>query len=493
MVKAVFFACLVGLLLIFLAVPSLAHEVDNKVVVHMTETGFEPRSVLVPPRTMVIFENVSSTDRWPASNIHPTHAIYPEFDPQTPILPGKSWEFTFTKVGDWKMHDHLHPELTGSITVKESEATPSVSSPAVINWWMKLINWLKSFLVQKGLLSSMPKPTPRPIDDTITQDSQAIFTDENALYSYVKKFGSEKTVKHLHELGATMGDCHQPAHKAGHFAYEIFNEKAFQTCSAECHSGCYHGATEAYFKEHGTAHLEDNLKVICSSELNPFFSHQCIHGIGHGLMAWSNYEIHEALKHCDSLSTQTGSCHSGVFMENIVGGLAQEAGHLTKYLNDDPLFPCTIVEEKYRSACYFYQSSRMIQIFKGDFSKVADICARLPDVYRTPCFLSLGRDVGGANRNDGANAIKICGEVAKTNDRSLCLSGAVQDFFWDTSGQQEALEFCRLVSAPDTKAGCYETIFGRAIDVLPDNQSKTVFCNLVETEFSDSCRSKLRI
>ena len=55
---------------------------------------------------------------WPASNIHPTHMIYPEFDAKRPVASGKDWSFTFTKKGTWRYHDHLNPEATGTVVVE---------------------------------------------------------------------------------------------------------------------------------------------------------------------------------------------------------------------------------------------------------------------------------------------------------------------------------------------------------------------------------------
>ena len=43
------------------------------------------------------FENESGDDFWPASNVHPTHLLYPGFDAKKPILDGGSYSFTFTK------------------------------------------------------------------------------------------------------------------------------------------------------------------------------------------------------------------------------------------------------------------------------------------------------------------------------------------------------------------------------------------------------------
>ena len=57
-------------------------------------------------------------------------------------------------------------------------------------------------------------------------------------------------------------------------------------------------------------------------------------------------------------------------MENIVGSLAGTMGHYTGFISDCPHFPCNILGEKYVSSCYFCQSTRIIQLFGGDFAKV---------------------------------------------------------------------------------------------------------------------------
>jgi plastocyanin len=89
---------------------------DN--VVKFTDNGFEPSTLTVDSDTTVEFENKSSDDFWPASNVHPTHLLYPSFDAKKPVLPGDSYSFTFTKVGRWGYHNHLEPDVQGTIVVK---------------------------------------------------------------------------------------------------------------------------------------------------------------------------------------------------------------------------------------------------------------------------------------------------------------------------------------------------------------------------------------
>lgn len=338
------------------------------------------------------------------------------------------------------------------------------------------------------------KVSDRKYDSNIAEISESIFNDDDALFSYVKRFGPQKTIKYLNQLSAKFGSCHNSAHRAGHFAYEIYNEESFKLCSGECHSGCYHGATEAYFRDHGTADLHKNLNLLCNSELNGFFTHQCIHGIGHGLMAWTNYELPEALTSCDLLSQGRESCWTGVFMENIVGGLSKsdvdkggDSEHFTKYLSDDPQYPCNTVEAKYKGACYFLQTSRMMQLYYGDFKRIADACSKAEQPYQSSCFGSMGRDVGGSNPHNPEGSIIACSNVPEGNYRIDCLLGAVQDSMWDPTGQDDALKFCRLLTKKEEKNGCYNTIFGRATEIFTSNQDLKIFCSKAESEYQAIC------
>lgn len=87
------------------------------VTVTTTDKGFEPETIKIKKGTEVVFKNLGIQPHWPASNLHPTHGIYPEFDPQKAIDPGEAWPFVFKKKGAWRYHDHLYPQVTGSIEV----------------------------------------------------------------------------------------------------------------------------------------------------------------------------------------------------------------------------------------------------------------------------------------------------------------------------------------------------------------------------------------
>lgn len=104
---------------------------ENTVV--YTDEGFSPNTLEIKKGESVIFKNESSRAMWPASDIHPTHRIYSgtsliehcgsdledtAFDACQGIQPGDFWSFRFEKAGTWGYHDHLRPDLTGTIVVR---------------------------------------------------------------------------------------------------------------------------------------------------------------------------------------------------------------------------------------------------------------------------------------------------------------------------------------------------------------------------------------
>ncbi len=95
------------------AVPEGAH------VITLTKEGFVPAELTVKNGETVTFNTTTGSLFWPASNLHPSHLVYSEFDPKEPVQPDASWSFTFTKPGEWEFHDHLAPYFTGVITVTE--------------------------------------------------------------------------------------------------------------------------------------------------------------------------------------------------------------------------------------------------------------------------------------------------------------------------------------------------------------------------------------
>ncbi len=105
--------------------PAIAKPVVPKAVeptyvtVTMSQDGFKPAQITIKKDTIVRFKNVGNDAMWPASNPHPIHTSYQDFDARRGVKPGETYEFKFKNVGSWGCHDHVSPGLTCRIIVQE--------------------------------------------------------------------------------------------------------------------------------------------------------------------------------------------------------------------------------------------------------------------------------------------------------------------------------------------------------------------------------------
>ncbi len=90
----------------------------NQSIVTYNESGFSPSVLRVRVGTIVVFKNEESDPIWVASNPHPIHTDYSEFDARRGYTKGESYSFTFTTLGTWKYHDHLNSSEGGTIVVE---------------------------------------------------------------------------------------------------------------------------------------------------------------------------------------------------------------------------------------------------------------------------------------------------------------------------------------------------------------------------------------
>lgn len=97
-------------------VPVAAQAVSSAQIV-LSEDGFEPSEVTIKKGGTVTFTTTAGRPFWPASNLHPTHSIYSEFDPLRPLKPNEEWSFTFDRVGTHNFHDHIRAYFFGKVYV----------------------------------------------------------------------------------------------------------------------------------------------------------------------------------------------------------------------------------------------------------------------------------------------------------------------------------------------------------------------------------------
>ncbi len=263
--------------------------------------------------------------------------------------------------------------------------------------------------------------------------------------------------------------CHPLTHVIGQAAIEKYPtaSEAYQKGDSFCWSGFYHGALEGIMGKIGRANVVGQLNTICQDiegkDRYSFDYYNCVHGIGHGLMAMTNTELFESLELCDNLagSWEQTSCYGGVYMENVI---VDNKNHFTKYLKpDDPLYPCNAVDHKYKSACYLMQTSYVLKVTNGDFSKAFSACEQADKDFVATCFQSLGRDASGRSASNIETTKQYCMLGNNFDAQSNCVIGAVKDFISYFHSDVQAKQFCVALDVSlqpvcmDTAAAYYKS------------------------------------
>ncbi len=331
---------------------------------------------------------------------------------------------------------------------------------------------------------------------TPAMDSEKLLYDDAFMDEMLQLYSLRSLTASLSRLGSVKGiDCHDRAHELGRRAYETVGSEAFKSCGIECHSGCRHGATEAFFADKGTSDLISGMGVLCGDEMgNKFHMHQCIHGIGHGLMAWYDYDLHKALQACDLIEHpfHQGSCYSGVFMENIVGSIVRdksvpdgEVYHHTDFLSDDPHYPCNAIADRYKWQCYWGQTDRMLQL-SGNINLLGDFCAESPEFVHGACFHSMGRTTSGFFSRDIGQSFAVCDAVPDAANRNICMGGVLSDLFWDQTHADRAVAFCEMSLNTSFEERCYENLIIRASETVSDVDMRW-FCEKLPDAYYEQC------
>jgi mono/diheme cytochrome c family protein len=290
--------------------------------------------------------------------------------------------------------------------------------------------------------------------------------------------------------GAVEGNCHRIAHSIGAASLAHFKGKvgpAFAAGTAACWSGYYHGVVERALVDVDENELPQASRGMCDDpdlRNGPTFTlYQCVHGLGHGLMIYTRYDMPRSLKVCDALkgSWDQTSCTGGVFMEN----LSSSYGIKSKWLRDnDLIYPCNVVAERHKLYCYLMVTSRILPTNGYNFAKTAKVCRKSDKNWIPTCFQSLGRDASGNTRQDPDGILKDCRTAG--NMMSDCIWGAVRDMSSNYAGGEEASVLC-LKAPASMRARCFEGIGTILGGLHQTSEARRAACAAITKQYRAVC------
>ena len=382
--------------------------------------------------------------------------------------PQPRFAHTFETSGYWRFHDAAAPEHAALVVA----LVPPGEKPAPL-------------VMRRDELPSASPP------EMTEEDYTALLTDTETLREYMESYGPERTLELLRLGEVETGiDCHGSAHHLDRMAFAEYGAAAAAGLADSCQSGMRHGVMEQLFVGRGIANLAEDVDALCPDADDAFGRHQCFHGVGHGVMAWTSYELEDALGICGRLSDELGqrSCYSGVFMENVVSGLSGAVGRKSSYVSaEDPHYPCNALPERYVNDCYWYQTSQMLVVFNQDLERVAEACLEAPAIGRRSCFGSYGRDVGAAHRRNPYLVVQYCGLPESLMHQGDCIDGAARTLFWDSTQQGAGVALCAEVEEAIVAETCWQAIVNQAHAVAPDLEP---FCARLPDRWRRPCLAR---
>ena len=384
--KFVFFLTLIAVLVFAFFYRSNGSAKSHTVV--LGENGFEPKEITIEKGDLVVFSTTTGSPFWPASNLHPLHDIYPEFDPKKPVDANATWSFRFTKIGEWEYHNHLFPTHRGKIRVLAKEA--AVSREAL----------------RKNLRND------------------------------IEKLGVEIAYQKLKDNFAkeTFSLQHLSVHFFGELLFEELGIKGITLCDDTFAFGCYHGFFTSAIAKEGLLVVSE-LDKICVEKFG-LMGLGCPHGIGHGLAEFFGPEkLNEQLAVCETLSWKGPlfGCSGGVFMaHNFPVEVSQkEAVPKVRELKEGAtLEPCLTVPKKFRRACFFELTSWWRQVLDKDYLSMGKLCDRLSDSKeKKDCFRGIGSSSAEASEYSLEEVVFACDLMPDASSETFCRAGGSWAFF----------------------------------------------------------------
>ena len=455
------------------------HQPSTESIIELRKDNFYPRELTIQKDGTVKF--ISKTRGfWPASDIHPAHGIYPEFDPGKPIKGGGSWSFRFDEAGEWKYHDHLAPYFTGKIIVEDTGG----------------------------------KATEVPGNNDCKRLHSHVYCWQEELFAVLEEEGIDALFDYLSVMFNRDSDfklyCHHITHNVGIAVYPYFlkdKDSVLTPKASACGNGFYHGFMEALLSANLDPEEASEFCKYIDKKLTPDAPDaalQCYHGIGHGAMdmaiIYGNSVEDEkalmdpALEICRDASEtedQLYRCASGVF--NGIANFYVTGEYGLTINEEDPLWLCRDQPEEYKRSCYGNMNSAIYWHSGNDFSKsmryVENIDDDAEEISAIKYLAALASIYEGQNT---ADIIDSC-RLLQDHLRLPCIRGFAHGFLEHGppgTEYEEALIFCRSdLLTQKEKDACFQ--YALNLGGWYSKEKVKEICKAVEEEYRKYCQINL--
>lgn len=311
-------------------------------------------------------------------------------------------------------------------------------------------------------LPTLPTPSVTSNGDPLTSVEYQQVRAE--LYVLVDEQNPKIALKKLELLGnenpSVLRSCHAFVHDIGHRAFNKYGDvgKAFAYQDDICGSGYLHGIIESYFKY--TPNVLTGMKTLCAQYGFNTVAQRCYHGVGHGLMFYSENDLPLSVEQCNIFTGKARvRCLEGVYMEHFN---TDQKLHPSSYLRpEDPFYPCAQQPAHNQAVCYFYAPAYYLSLHQDNYAAAMSWCAHAPGTFVNACTNGLATRIMKQRIANPQFVERIC-ESGTSLQVAPCIDGMVSYYVVHFDSWQKAQEMCATLK-PQHKKICQTSVAKRRV------------------------------
>lgn len=379
-----------------------------------------------------------------------------------------------------------------------------------------------------GGATLLSAPSAYPELKEIRESGMTSFTDFSG---YFRTLAQEKGAEYAFQilLRAELPpdlDIHLLGHTVGNVLYQQQGIKGINVCTQDFRNACSHSVVIGILTEYGEGALQEIADTCKKAPGGSGAYTMCFHGLGHGVLAYNDYNLEKAVEMCRRTGTveyhnrEFVECVGGTIMEMIDGvhdPVTWERESKRYFKDSDPLYPCTadFMPDEAKPICLVYLTPHLFTSAGLDlghmnpdlYPKAMSLCDALPEdalELRDACYGGFGKEyIGLAQSRDIRNIGAMeepalrkirewCDDAGNPAGIASCNASALASIFWGGENKPDAsFTFCALAEGEAEKGACYAQLSDAVAYYLPENPRGRALCAKMPEGAREACLAKV--
>lgn len=317
-------------------------------------------------------------------------------------------------------------------------------------------------------------------------------------------------------------DVHLLGHLVGDILYKQRGAEAITLCTDEFRNACSHTIVIGTLLEKGPGSFGEIADLCRRAPGGSGAYTMCFHGLGHGVLAYNEYELPLAVEMCkktgdSSKGREYAECIGGAIMEMIAGvhdRQVWEAKAAKYFKSDDPLYPCTasFMDDYAKDSCFTYITPHLFEAAGADlampqaehYEKAFRYCEKAPEAFKGVCFGGFGKEfvvlaqsrdiraVGSAPDSALGLMHDWCALTDDIQGRASCVVAALNSLYWGGENDPDAsVRFCKMSEERGDGGFCFDNLVGAVSYYVSDPAYRENICARLPEHHRNACRERL--